>query len=166
MPDAPATPPKSHKRQPALRKAVSVRASASKALDTTGSTVRDLAERAAAGIEANPLATLVGGIALGAIAGAFVPRSEQEERLLAPIGEKLSDSAHEAFDAAKTAALSELDILGLTRDAARGQVSKVLEGVVGAVSSAGTAALTAGKGKAPAASEPVEEASDEHVPVE
>lgn len=149
----------------------SVRASASKALDTTSTTARDLAAKAAAGIEANPLATLVGGIAIGAIAGAFVPRSEQEERLLAPIGQKLSDTAHEAIDAAKHTALSEFDVLGLTRDAARGQVSKVIEGVVGAVSSAGVAALAAGKGgqgkgKAPAASTPTEAAPDDHVPVE
>jgi gas vesicle protein len=152
MPDAPATTAKSPKAPtaPKPRKVAAVRASASKALDATGSTARDLAAKAAAGIEANPLATLVGGIALGAIAGAFVPRSEQEERLLAPIGQKLSDTAYDAIDAAKETAKSEFDILGLTRDAARGQVSKVIEGVVTAVSSAGAAALTAANEKASA----------------
>ena len=105
------------------------------------------ADRAAAGIEANPLAALVGGIALGAIAGAFVPRSEQEGRLLAPVGQQLSDPPMTRSTPPRAPPVSEFDILGLTRDAARGQMSKVLEGVVGAVSSAGVAALDRGQGQ-------------------
>lgn len=146
MPDA--TTPKT---QPLAKvKPRSVRQSASKALDTTGSTVRDFADKAAAGIEANPVAALVGGIAIGALAGSFVPRSEQEARLLAPVGKRLNETAHGAIDAAKETARSEFDILGLTRDAARGQVSKVLEGVLKAVSTAGVAALAAANDKAAA----------------
>lgn len=128
----------------------SARQSATKALDSTGTTVRDLAGKAAAGIEANPVSALVGGIALGAIAGAFVPRTEQEERLLAPVGQRLNETAHGAIDAAKETAKSEFDVLGLTRDAARGQMSKVLEGVLKAVSTAGVAALAAANDKAAA----------------
>lgn len=135
---------------------VNVRQSASKALDSTGSTVRDFADKAAAGIEANPIAALVGGIALGALAGSFVPRSEQEERLLAPVGKRLSETAHDAIDAAKETAKSEFDILGLTRDAARGQMSKVVEGVLKAVSTAGVAALAAANDKAVAKKAAVE----------
>ena len=147
MPDANTPAPQgksaSGAKAPVKPSKVSVRKSASKALDSTGTTVRDLAEKAAAGIEANPVAALVGGIA-----GSFVPRSEQEERLLAPVGKRLSETAHGAIDAAKETAKSEFDILGLTRDAARGQMSKVVEGVLKAVSTAGVAALAAANDKA------------------
>ena len=40
---------------------------AEKALDTTRETAREAARRTAEGIEANPLAVLVGGVALGAV---------------------------------------------------------------------------------------------------
>lgn len=115
---------------------------------------RNLAERTAAGIEANPLSVLVGGVALGVLAGAFVPRSERETKLLGPVGKHLTDSAKGAIDAAKETARSELDVLGLSRHAARGQATRLLEGVLGAVASAGTAALTAQrKGDSPADAE-------------
>ena len=133
-----------------------VRESATRLMDSTGTTVRDFADKAAAGIEANPVAALVGGIALGALAGSFVPRGEQEARLLAPVGKRLSETAHNAIGAAKETAISEFDILGLTRDAARGQMSKVVESVLQAVSTAGVAALAAANKKAAAKNETAE----------
>lgn len=124
----------------------------SKALTTTTSdTARDLARRTSAGIEANPLGVLVGGVALGVLAGAFVPRSERETQLLGPVGKRLTDTARGAVDAAKETARAEFDVLGLTRVAAKGQASKLLEGVLGAVASAGAAALAGQRKKAEAA---------------
>lgn len=117
---------------------------------TTSDTARELARRTAAGIEANPLSVLVGGVALGVLAGAFVPRSERETQLLGPVGKRLTDTAKGAVDAAKETAKSEFDILGLTRVAARGQANKLLEGVFGAVAAAGAAALAGASKKAAA----------------
>ena len=120
-----------------------VRNAASKAADTTASNARDLARQTAAGIEANPVAALAVGIAVGLLAGSLIPRSESETKLLRPVGKRLSDTARGAFDAARDTAKSEFDLLGLTRDAARGQVGKLLGGVVTALTAAGSAALTA-----------------------
>lgn len=128
----------------------SLRDSAGKAIENTGESLRDIAGRAASGIEANPLSALVGGIALGAVAGAFVPRTDQEAKLLSTVGQRLNDTAHGAIDAAKDTAKSELGVLGLSRDSARDQMSRVLEGVIKAVSTAGLAALTAASDKASA----------------
>lgn len=121
----------------------SVRASASHALDTTTASVRDLTGKAASGIEANPMSALVGGIALGAVVAAFVPRTAQEARLLSTVGQRLSNTAYGAVDAAKDTAKSELGVLGLSRDSARDQASRILEGVIKAISTAALAALTA-----------------------
>lgn len=124
---------------------------AGKTLVATGTeTARELAARTSAGIEANPLSVLVGGVALGVLAAAFVPRSERETQLLGTVGKRLTDSAKGAIDAAKETARSEFDILGLSRAAAKGQASKLLEGVLGAVTSAGAAALAGQRKKAEA----------------
>lgn len=134
------------------RKAATARRTADKALATTRRAAGDLASRTADTIEANPVAALIGGAALGALAGAFVPRTDREAQLLAPVGKRITDTARGAVDAARDTARNELDLLGLTRDAARGQMSKVLEGVVGALASAGAAAL-AGQAVAKAAAD-------------
>ncbi|WP_010185803.1 hypothetical protein [Sphingomonas sp. PAMC 26605] len=139
----------------------SLRDSAGKAIETTGESLRDIAGRAANGIEANPISALVGGIALGAVAGAFVPRTDQEAKLLAPVGQRLSDTARGAVDAAKDTAKSELGVLGLSRDSARSQMSRVLEGVIKAVSTAGLAALTAANDKASSAQTAPNKAGDQ-----
>ena len=113
---------------------------AEKALDTTRETAREAARRAAEGIEANPLAVLVGGVALGVLAGAVVPRTEQEGKLLGPIGKRLNDTASGAAQAARDAGKAELDSLGLNKEAARDQVGKLLDGVAKAIATAGAAA--------------------------
>ena len=129
------------KPKPAPRKAVE------KALDTTRQTARDAARRTAQGIEANPISVLVGGVALGVLAGALIPRTEQESKLLGPVGKRLTDTATGAAQAARDAGKAELDSLGLNKDAARVQVGKVIDGVIKALSSAGAAAAKASTGK-------------------
>jgi hypothetical protein len=116
------------------------RKAAEKILDTTRDTARDAVRRTAEGIEANPLSVLVGGVALGVLAGALIPRTEQESKLLGPAGKRLTDTATGAAQAARDAGKAELDALGLNKDAARDQVGKLLDGVIRALSSAGAAA--------------------------
>jgi len=125
--------------QPAATKP-RARAAAEKALETTRETAREAARRTSQGIEANPLAVLVGGVAIGVLAGAVIPRTEQESKLLGPVGKRINDTAAGAAQAAKDAGKAELDALGLNREAARDQVGKLLDGVIKALSSAGSAA--------------------------
>lgn len=106
-----------------------------------------LLERVGGAAEANPLALVAGGIAVGALVGALLPRSERERTLLAPVGGKLSAGVAAALDAAKEAGLAELDGAGISRDAARDQVRGLVDGLLKAASSAGSAAAQAAAGK-------------------
>ena len=116
------------------------RSVAEKAMDSGRDAAREAARRTAEGIEANPLAVLVGGVAIGVLAGALVPRTEQEGKLLGPIGKRINDTASGAAQAARDAGKAELDSLGLNKEAARDQVGKLLDGVAKAISTAGAAA--------------------------
>jgi len=96
-------------------------------------------------IEANPLAALLGGIAIGAIAGALIPRLAKEKELLAPLGEKIGEAARAALDAGKSAGTGALEDAGLSSDQIRAQVSKLVEQALKAASEAGTAAVEAAR---------------------
>lgn len=117
-------------------------------LDTTRDGAREAARRTAEGIEANPMAILVGGVALGVLAGALLPRSESEGKLLAPLGKRLTDTATVAIQAARDAGKEELGALGISRDAARDQAGKLVQGLLKALTTAGTAAVSATTAKA------------------
>lgn len=116
---------------------------AAEALEASKST----AKRTVGSLESNPLGILVGGLAVGALAGALIPRSAREKELLAPIGKRIGETAIAATAAAKEAGRSELGELGLTRDAARGQAKGLLEGIVKALTTAGTAGAKAASQK-------------------
>ena len=116
---------------------------ASEALATSKQTTKQAVHRAASEIETNPLAILAGGLAVGALVGALVPRSAREKELLAPVGKRLSETVVAATAAAKAAGQSELGELGLTKDNARGQARGLLDGIVKALTTAGTAGAKA-----------------------
>lgn len=115
--------------------------------DRARASAGDTTRRAAEGIDANPLGILVGGLAVGAIAGALLPRSDKEKELLAPVGKRLGDSARAAAQAAKDAGRAELEEYGLTADAGREQVKSLLGNVGKALTTAGSAAAKAATGK-------------------
>lgn len=100
----------------------------------------DKASEAVHGLESSPVGILVGGLAVGLLAGALLPRSQREKDLLAPVGQRIGDSARTAVQAARKAGQSELETRGLTKDGARDQFRGLIEGVVQAVSTAGAAA--------------------------
>jgi ElaB/YqjD/DUF883 family membrane-anchored ribosome-binding protein len=108
---------------------------------------RDAAKRAADGLDANPLGLVVGGLAIGALAGALIPRSAREKELLAPVGKRLGETARAATQAAREAGYAELDQRGLTKHAAKDQARGLLDGLGKAAASAGTAAAQAARGK-------------------
>jgi ElaB/YqjD/DUF883 family membrane-anchored ribosome-binding protein len=120
------------------------------AADRTSDAVEAAREKAAQarratadGIEGNPLAALIGGVAVGVLVGALLPRTQREEEALGPIANKLTDAARNAAAAARDAGKQSLDEMGINREAARGQVEKLVDTAVKAASTAGTAAADA-----------------------
>lgn len=105
----------------------------------------DVGDRILDGVEANPLAVLAGGIAVGLVAGALLPKTEVEGRYLGPIGAKLNDSARSAALAARDAGTAELTAVGLSKVGASQQVGKMIEGLGKALHSAGDAARSSRK---------------------
>lgn len=103
----------------------------------------DAARRTAQTIEANPLSVLVGGLAVGVLAGALLPRHDSEHSLLAPLGRRIAKGAGAAARAARDVGLAELTAAGISRDAARDQVKKLVGSVVGAARNASDAAMRA-----------------------
>lgn len=135
-----------HDNKGALRDGVdSVVTIASDAVETSREKARELAHQTAHAAEANPLGIVVGGIALGALVGAVLPRSQKEKELLAPLGKRLGATAVAAFAAARESGKSELQNIGLTKGGAKDQVKTLLGNVAGAAATAGKAAASAGK---------------------
>jgi len=66
-------------------------------------------QRTAESIDAAPMAAVVGGLALGAIAGALLPKSEREGQLLGTAGRRLTDTARQAVQAARDASKEQID---------------------------------------------------------
>ncbi len=117
-----------------------VKDKAGSALGSSRDAAADAARRTAEGIDSNPLGILVGGLALGALVGALLPRSAQEKELLAPVGKTLSERARAAVAAARETGQTELSQLGLTKTSARSQVRGLVESLVTVAQHAGTAA--------------------------
>ena len=112
---------------------------------TARTTAQRAAQKAASGVEGNPLSVLIGGLTIGVLAGALLPRTDREAEILGPVGKKLTEGATAAARAARDAGVSELAAAGISREAAREQVSRLIDGVVSAARSAGDAAAKPGK---------------------
>ena len=91
-------------------------------------------------VDAAPLALLAGGIAIGAIAGALIPRTEREKHALAPLGRELNRRASAAIAEARETGRDEFSELGLTKRAAKSQAKSLFDGVSQALSNVGAAA--------------------------
>ena len=70
------------------------------ALMRTRESADALADRAADQVESTPLAAVVGGVAVGAIAGLLLPKTQQEVQLLGSLGQKINEGAISAAKAA------------------------------------------------------------------
>ena len=112
---------------------------------------RDYAHKAAEitsqGIDKNPLAIVLGGVAIGAIVGALLPRTERETKLMGKTGKKLNKKAKEMAKAAKSAGKEKVDSLGLNGDAVRDQFRDLVSKAAEAVKAAGVAATEVAKKK-------------------
>ncbi len=132
---APASP--SAKRD----RAAEARAFAEERLRKTADVAREAGHKAAEKVEAFPVAALVGGLAVGAVLGAVLPRTRQEEQLLGTIGETIADRAKEAVTAARDAGQAKLGELGINSDAAGKQVGRLIGSIAEVAESAGSAAI-------------------------
>lgn len=100
----------------------------------------DASSRVIAEVEANPLATLAAGIAVGLVAGALLPKTKVEGKYLGALGAMLNDSAVLAAKAAREAGTAELAAIGISKVGANEQVNKLLGGLGSVLRSAGEAA--------------------------
>lgn len=100
---------------------------------------------AASVVEKSPTAALVGGLALGALAGAVLPRSAKEKELLAATGERINAAARAAIDAGREAGTEALTASGFGTDALKAQASRLVSEAGKAASAAGLAALDAAR---------------------
>ncbi|MEG3122768.1 hypothetical protein [Sphingomonas sp. GB1N7] len=140
------TDPASTTRKPAPKSTVAkTRAAANKALDRTLDGARDAADRTVKAIDSNPIPVLVGGLAIGALAGALLPRNKREAELLAPVGQRIRATTSGAVSAAKDVGINELGALGLSKSALNDQAGKLVGNILKALATAGTAAVAASK---------------------
>lgn len=117
------------------------------ARERAGSAYETAGRKTSQGIDSNPVAAVVGGLALGAIVAALLPRTSREEELLGGVGRKINDGAREAAKAAREAGRGQLDELGLSRDGLKSKIDDFTGRAVGAVKSSAGAAAGAARGK-------------------
>jgi hypothetical protein len=89
--------------------------------------------------EANPLAIVLGGLALGAAVGAVLPRPQREKDALAPLGRKLAERANAAVSAAREAGRAEIEGLLPAREQAKERVTQAFGNILEAAKGAGQA---------------------------
>jgi hypothetical protein len=98
------------------------------------------AKQAVETVESNPIVALVGGLAIGAIAAALLPRTAREDKTLGGIGTTVRNTASNAVKAAKTAGMGQLDTLGITTGAAKDQFRDIVKKIGQAAATASSAA--------------------------
>ena len=99
------------------------------------------------GIGSAPLATLAGGLAVGALVAALLPRTRVEGKLIGPVGERVTGAGRAAVDAARSAGQDKLADLNITREAGKGVVDSIVDGLGQAVRASGQAALGSVRGE-------------------
>jgi hypothetical protein len=118
----------------------SARERASSALDSTREGAALAGRKTAEGVEANPIAALLGGLAIGAAVAALLPRTSREDAVLGKIGGRITDGARQAAEAAREAGREKLGELGLSREGAREKLHAFASGAGDALRNSATAA--------------------------
>jgi ElaB/YqjD/DUF883 family membrane-anchored ribosome-binding protein len=113
---------------------------ANDAVAATKASATKAARQTVEGVEKNPIVALVGGLAIGAIAAALLPRTQREDSLMGNMGAKVRQTASDAAKAARTAGKEQLDTLGVSTDAAKEQFRELASKIGKAATSASSAA--------------------------
>ncbi|MGL5837099.1 MAG: hypothetical protein ACRCY3_01205, partial [Sphingorhabdus sp.] len=79
------------------------RAAAARSVEGSKKLAQKAGKASAESVDKNPLAIVAGGLALGAIIGMLLPKTEQEKKVLGKAGKKINDTAKRAANAAKDA---------------------------------------------------------------
>lgn len=138
------TQPTARQRNPGIKqRAASAGTYAGEKLKSGGEVARVASRKAVEGVETFPVAALVGGLALGVVLGALLPRTRQEQELLGSIGGAINEKAKGAATAARDAGQAKLDELGISSNAAGKQVGKLIESIAQVAETAGSAAVDA-----------------------
>lgn len=117
------------------------------AYDSARNRVSEAGDKAADTLAQAPFLALAGGLAAGAVLAALLPKSKTEQRLLGPVGERLSGTAKAAAEAAREAGTARLEELGLTRDAGVDTIKSILKGAGDAARTSAQAAVGTVRGK-------------------
>lgn len=118
----------------------SARERATNAYSSTREGASRVKRRTVEEIDANPVAAVAGGFALGALIGAILPSSRREAEMFGAIGARINQAALEAAQAARDAGQEQLDELGLNRDGARQKLNELATTATDAVRSSAAAA--------------------------
>jgi ElaB/YqjD/DUF883 family membrane-anchored ribosome-binding protein len=116
------------------------KAAASKSVQSSRALARKAGDQTTQTIDKNPLAIVAGGIAIGAIVGMLLPKTEREKKILGKAGKAVNDTAKRAAEAAKNVGKARVDELGLNADNVRDQFRDLVNKASEAVKAAGQAA--------------------------
>lgn len=125
----------------------SARERAISAYDDARARASEAGERARQGLGEAPLLALGGGLALGALIAAVLPKTRAEERLMGGVGGRINDAARSAASAAKEAGREKLAELNITSEAGKGAVQNLIDGFTEAARSSSQAAVGAVRNK-------------------
>jgi hypothetical protein len=103
------------------------------AYEEARASARSAGKRTLDGMEANPVAAVVGGLALGAIAAALLPKTRREEELLGDVGRRLNETARDAAKTATERGREQIVDLGLNREGVRRKLDEFTDRAIGAV---------------------------------
>jgi hypothetical protein len=124
-----------------------VRQKAVEAYDSARGSVGQVGTKATDAIDEAPLIALAGGIAAGALLAALLPRTRAESDLLRPVGNRLTDTAKAAANAARDAGTQKLQELGLTREAGLDTLKSIVTGAGDAAKASAQAAVSTVKSR-------------------
>lgn len=116
------------------------KAVAARSVESSKQLAKKASKASADGIDKNPLAIVAGGIAIGAIIGMLLPKTEREKKVLGKAGKAINETAKRAANAAKDAGKAKVDEVGLGTDAIRDQFRDLVSKASEAVKAAGQAA--------------------------
>lgn len=111
------------------------------AYDSAREKASEAGAKARDGIDKSPLLALGGGLALGALIAALLPKTKTEDKLIGTTGRKITDTARNAASAAKSAGQEKLAELNITKDAGSNAVQSLLKGLGDAAKSSSQAAI-------------------------